>query len=170
MRLSRPLSSYVRITQLFSPTVHYGLDLSAYVGTPVYATVDGIAYGRFDATGFGRYVRIETPEVKVYSAHLDTIIVGEGQPVKRGAIIGYSGNTGNSTGPHLHLEVRVMPITLRTERRPWPLIDWESAPKSRASPRAPGHACILSALDRRVVPMLHPGCVASPDMPSINSQ
>lgn len=162
MRLSRPLSSYVRITQLFSPTVHYGLDLSAYVGTPVYATVDGIAYGRFDATGFGRYVRIETPEVKVYSAHLDTIIVGEGQPVKRGAIIGYSGNTGNSTGPHLHLEVRRnagSPFKYGAID-PWPLIDWESAPKSRRITGVHlGNACILSALDRRVVSMLHPGCV-----------
>ena len=129
MRLSRPLSSYVRITQRFNPSRHFGLDLSAYTGTPVYATVNGIAYGRVETRGFGRYVRIETPEAKVYSAHLDRYTVGDGQVVKRGQIIGYSGSTGNSTGPHLHLEVRRNAGSPFRHNAidPWPLIDWDPA-------------------------------------------
>lgn len=162
MRLGRPIKSYVRITQRFSPPEHFGLDLSAYVGTPVYATVDGVAFGRVQDGGFGRYVRIETPEAKFYSAHLDTIVIGEGQPVKRGAIIGYSGSTGNSTGPHLHVEVRRnagSPFTYGAID-PWPLIDWDGASaKRRIAGVHLGSGCILSATDRRVISMLHPGCV-----------
>jgi hypothetical protein len=162
MRLGRPIKSYVRITSVFSPPDHFGLDLSAYVGTPVYALADGIAYGRVQEGGFGRYVRIETPEAKFYSAHLDTIVVGEGQPVKRGAIIGYSGNTGNSTGPHLHVEVRRNASSAFANGAidPWPLIDWDAASATR---RIMGvhlaSGCVLSATDRRVIAMLHPGCV-----------
>ncbi|MFO7695613.1 MAG: M23 family metallopeptidase [Anaerolineae bacterium] len=162
MRLGRPIKSYVRITQRFSPPVHFGLDLSAYVGTPVYAVTDGVAFGRVQDGGFGRYVRIETPEAKFYSAHLDTIIIGEGQPVKRGAIIGYSGSTGNSTGPHLHVEVRRnagSPYTYGAID-PWPLIDWDAASaRRRVTGVHLGNGCVLSATDRRVISMLHPGCV-----------
>jgi hypothetical protein len=162
MRLGRPIKSYVRITSVFSPPDHFGLDLSAYVGTPVYALADGIAYGRVQEGGFGRYVRIETPEAKFYSAHLDTIVVGEGQPVKRGAIIGYSGNTGNSTGPHLHVEVRRNASSAFANGAidPWPLIDWDAASATRRIMGVHlGSGCVLSATDRRVIAMLHPGCV-----------
>ncbi|MGI6368231.1 MAG: M23 family metallopeptidase [Anaerolineae bacterium] len=162
MRLSRPLSSYVRITQRFNPSRHFGLDLSAYTGTPVYATVNGIAYGRVETRGFGRYVRIETPEAKVYSAHLDRYTVGDGQVVKRGQIIGYSGSTGNSTGPHLHLEVRRNAGSPFRHNAidPWPLIDWDPAPANRRIVGLHlGNGCVLSGHDRRVITALKPGCV-----------
>lgn len=162
MRLGRPLKSYVRITQRFSPTSHYGLDLSAYTGTPVYAAVDGVAYAANQPEGFGRYVRIETPEAKVYAAHLDSFAIGSGQAVRRGQIIGFSGNTGNSTGPHLHFEVR---RNAGSPYRygaidPWPLIDWDPAPAGRRIVGVHlGNSCPLSQGDRAVIERLHPGCV-----------
>jgi hypothetical protein len=173
MRLGQPIKSYVRITSVFGPPDHFGLDLSAYVGTPVYALADGVAYGRVQEGGFGRYVRIETPEAKFYSAHLDTIVVGEGQPVKRGAIIGYSGNTGNSTGPHLHVEVRrnAGSAFVNGAIDPWPLIDWDAVPTTRRIVGVHlGNGCVLSATDRRVIAMLHPGCVVLRPNYALDSQ
>jgi hypothetical protein len=162
MRLGRPIKSYVRITQLFSPTAHYGLDLSAYTGTPVYAAVDGVAYAADQPEGFGRYVRIETAAYKVYAAHLDSIAISSGQTVRCGQIIGYSGSTGNSTGPHLHVEVR---RNAGSPYRygaidPWPLIDWDPAPAGRRVVGVHlGNGCPMSQGDRRVIELLHPGCV-----------
>ena len=86
MRLSRPIEKYIRISQQFLGPAHRGLDLSAYVGTPVYAPVDGIAYVRTDTAssgGFGRYVRVETEGHKVYLAHLDAWRVRDGATVRR---------------------------------------------------------------------------------------
>jgi len=54
MRLSRPIESYVRISWQFLGAGHRGLDLSAYVGTPVYAPVEGVAYVRTDTASGGR--------------------------------------------------------------------------------------------------------------------
>ncbi len=88
--------------------MHYGMDFSAEIGTPIYATGDGIVK-RADsrASGFGKHIRIDHGYgyTTVY-AHLSEYNVRVGQKVKRGEIIGYIGNTGRSRGPHLHYEVR----------------------------------------------------------------
>jgi hypothetical protein len=105
-RLPIDLANVVRITQAWDPPRHYGKDYSCLVGTPVRAATDGIASPREESGGFGRYVRIETPGEYVYTAHLSEWRVTEGQRVTAGQVIGLSGNTGESTGPHLHFEVR----------------------------------------------------------------
>ena len=77
-------------------------------GTPIRAARDGVVgLVRKDTTGYGVHVRInhDAGYVTIY-AHLREYIVAQGQPVEAGEIIGYSDNTGNSTGPHLHFEVR----------------------------------------------------------------
>lgn len=85
---------------------HLGVDLAADIETPVYATADGIVYSVERDCGLGRVVKIDHQYgyLTVYG-HLSQIRVTAGQSVKRGEFIGTVGNTGLTTGPHLHYEV-----------------------------------------------------------------
>lgn len=88
--------------------MHSGMDMAAPVGTPVYATGDGIVRRARVAGGYGNLVEIEHGfEYQSRFAHMSRILVGEGQFVRRGTMIGLVGSTGRSTGPHLHYEVRI---------------------------------------------------------------
>ncbi len=86
---------------------HEGLDFSAPIGTPIYATGDGtVEKVKRSRRGYGNHVIINHGfGYKTLYAHMSKIIVKPGQKVKRGQIIGYVGNTGKSTAPHLHYEV-----------------------------------------------------------------
>ena len=85
---------------------HNGLDLTAETGTPVYATGDGIVTTAEHRGGYGKAVFINHGYgFETRYAHLSKFKVSEGQKVKRGTVIGLVGNTGTSTGPHLHYEV-----------------------------------------------------------------
>lgn len=89
--------------------MHYGMDFSSEIGTPVYATGNGIVK-RADSrsSGFGKHIRIDHGYgYRTLYAHLSEYNVKVGQKVKRGEIIGYVGNTGRSRGPHLHYEVHL---------------------------------------------------------------
>lgn len=89
------------------PKMHYGMDFTADIGTPVYATGDGvITRADSKASGFGRHIRINHgyDYLTIY-AHLNAYNIKVGQKVKRGEIIGFVGNSGRSRGPHLHYEV-----------------------------------------------------------------
>lgn len=86
---------------------HEGMDFSADVGTPVYATGDGVVKTAGWESGYGNSIVIDHGYNYVTRfAHLSKILVKPGQTVKRGDLIGNVGNTGKSTGPHLHYEVR----------------------------------------------------------------
>ncbi len=89
---------------------HPGVDLRAPVGTPIYAPADGVVeFAGYNATnGFGYVVIIEHNfGFKSRFAHMSRKdVVKEGEFIKKGTLIGYSGNTGLSTGPHLHYEIR----------------------------------------------------------------
>ncbi|MBF25337.1 MAG: peptidase M23 [Flavobacteriales bacterium] len=89
---------------------HYGMDFSAPIGTPVYATGDGtiekIKRSR-SKKDYGNYILINHGyDYQSFYAHLDKVLVSKGKKVKRGDLIGHVGNTGKSTAPHLHYEVR----------------------------------------------------------------
>ena len=86
---------------------HSGLDFSAAIGTPIYATGDGIVEQADNlAQGYGNHVVINHNfGYKTLYGHMSRIAAKRGQKVKRGDIIGYVGSTGVSTGPHLHYEV-----------------------------------------------------------------
>lgn len=88
---------------------HEGMDFTAIVGTEVYATGDGVIESTSrEFTGYGNSIRISHGfGYETLYAHLNAFNVKEGQVVKRGDIIGYVGNTGKSTGPHLHYEVHI---------------------------------------------------------------
>lgn len=87
--------------------MHYGVDFSAPKGTPIYATANGtISKTTFSRGGFGYYVKIDHGfGYETLYGHMSEYIVKAGQKIKRGEVIGYVGNTGKSTAPHLHYEV-----------------------------------------------------------------
>jgi murein DD-endopeptidase MepM/ murein hydrolase activator NlpD len=87
--------------------MHTGCDFSAPRGTPIYATGDGVVKTvRTNFGGYGKEVEIDHGYGYVTKyAHMDGFAVKKGQKVKRGELIGYVGNTGASTAPHLHYEV-----------------------------------------------------------------
>ena len=87
--------------------MHYGLDFSIKVGTPIYATADGKAViVKTSFGGFGKHIYLDHGNgYKTVYAHLDKFNIKRGQKVKRGELIAYSGNSGRSTAPHLHYEV-----------------------------------------------------------------
>ncbi len=89
------------------PAFHTGIDLVSYPGTPVKSTADGKVIYAGRHSGYGKVVVIRHGYgYSTLYGHLKKITVRAGQKVKRGQIIGYLGNTGRSTGPHLHYEVR----------------------------------------------------------------
>ena len=88
--------------------MHYGTDFAGPVGTPIYATADGVITHAGWSSGYGRLIKIQHEfGIETRYGHLNAIRVQEGQRVSRGDRIGDMGNSGRSTGPHLHYEVRV---------------------------------------------------------------
>lgn len=103
---TRPLSAYTWM-QGFSLGGHEGVDLAADIGNPVYAAGGGtVAFAGSNDTGYGNLVVIAHGPVFTLYGHLNSYSVRCGQSVTAGQQIGTSGNTGNSSGPHLHFEMR----------------------------------------------------------------
>ncbi len=97
------------------PTRHFhsGIDLAAASKTPVRSATDGFALVRRERGGYGLHVVIvRDGELATLYGHLDYPLVGAGERVQAGQVIGLMGSTGNSTGPHLHFEVRVRGLPL----------------------------------------------------------
>ena len=112
--LSWPLSS-ILITSPYGSrwgSIHYGVDFRAAVGTPVFAMASGVVEGTGDTdisckgASFGKWVFIKYNNgLSSTFGHLSVISAKKGQVVKGGDVVGLSGNTGSSTGPHLHVAV-----------------------------------------------------------------
>jgi murein DD-endopeptidase MepM/ murein hydrolase activator NlpD len=131
--LQWPIAGTIRVTQYFGDTPyaevhaalysghgHDGLDIAAPIGTPVHAALTGVilATGNTDATkgcqggSFGKWVMIKHDNgLNTMYAHLSQIGVTPGQQVNTGDVIGFSGETGYATGPHLHFGVYVSAVT-----------------------------------------------------------
>lgn len=110
--LSRPtkggyLSSY--FGEVRGKSIHKGIDIAKNLGESVNASLEGkVIKAGYNNGGYGNLIVIEHENnIKTYYAHLDKIYVNVGDMVKTDDIIGAIGNTGNSTGPHLHFELRV---------------------------------------------------------------
>ena len=89
------------------PTFHHGIDFAVKTGTPIYATGNGIIEDARWRSGFGNYITINHANgYKTRYAHLSKINIYKNDTVQIGDIIGFSGSTGISTGPHLHYEMR----------------------------------------------------------------
>lgn len=103
---------------------HRGIDFRAPMRTPVYTTADGVVkyVQNNDRGGFGKVIMImHNYGFETIYAHLDVSKVKVGDVVKKGQIIGLSGNSGISTGPHLHYEVKYATKILN----PWSFVTWD---------------------------------------------
>ena len=127
MRVNRPVRADIKISSKYGKRIdpvtkvegamHYGVDFATPVGTPVVAAVDGKIFkagwqDESDKTkGFGLRVFqtavLDGKHYQLFYGHLSEISVEEGQEITAGTRVGVSGNTGKSSGPHLHFEVRV---------------------------------------------------------------
>lgn len=102
---------------------HTGIDYGVPIGTPVYAPADGVAdfAGSGYNGGYGIMVKLEHSfGFKTFYAHLNKIVIKKGDFVRKGQLIAYTGNTGRSTGPHLHYEIRYLGRDLDPE----PFTQW----------------------------------------------
>lgn len=111
--MRKPFEGEFPVTQRFGekitdPAGHTGIDYALYLGTPVLAAMDGtVSLTASLSTGYGSHVIIDHGHgLQTVYAHLSHISVCIGETVREGQVIGRSGNTGNSTGPHLHFEIR----------------------------------------------------------------
>lgn len=106
-RISSPYG--LRIHPIFKiKKFHTGVDITANIGDPVYATASGIVEQARRRIGYGNIVSIRHKNnYNSRYAHLSELLVNEGDTVKCGQLIGKVGSTGYSTGPHLHYEIRL---------------------------------------------------------------
>ena len=98
--------------------MHYGVDLKASVGDTVYAAFSGkVRLTKFERNGYGFFVVVRHDNgMETVYGHLSKFLVKPNQYVKAGQPIALSGNTGRSTGPHLHFETRYMGIAINPEK------------------------------------------------------
>jgi len=98
--------------------MHRGVDLKASVGDTVYAAFSGkVRLAKFERNGYGFYVVVRHDNgLETVYGHLSKFLVKPNQFVKAGTPIALSGNTGRSTGPHLHFETRFMGIDINPEK------------------------------------------------------
>ena len=99
-------TAFGKVGKQWSSGKHTGVDFAVPVGTPVLAVADGKVVNANWGKAYGNQVIITAPKGYVIYAHLNAVRVKPGATVKAGQLIGESGNSGNSTGPHLHLEYR----------------------------------------------------------------
>jgi murein DD-endopeptidase MepM/ murein hydrolase activator NlpD len=111
----RPIKNMYNVTSGFGMRIHpilkiyrkhTGVDITAPRGTPIYATADGVVSREQVSAGYGIHILINHGySYQTLYGHLSKKVVKPGQKIKRGELIGYVGNTGQSMGPHLHYEV-----------------------------------------------------------------
>ena len=103
--------------------LHRGLDMKAKMNTPVYATADGIVEwaGFHKRSGFGKLIILQhNYGFRAYFGHLNKIVIKSGKFVKKGDLIAYTGNSGMSSGPHLHYEIRFIQRAVN----PYEFVKW----------------------------------------------
>jgi murein DD-endopeptidase MepM/ murein hydrolase activator NlpD len=141
-----PIDNYYQITQKFGENPdwyplthgHNGLDFGIPEGTPVKSTFAGlVVFAGLDPatqaspkTGYGLHVRVQGPQYLAIYAHLSILQTQRDDQVGEGQVIGLSGNTGFSTGPHLHFELRTA-SSVATCIDPLPLLDKAEKPNRK---------------------------------------
>lgn len=88
------------------PKNHTGTDIAAIKGTKIVSATDGTVIFKSSKGDFGNHLKIQVNDVIVLYAHCNKLYVNEGDVIKQGQEIGEVGSTGNTTGPHLHFEIR----------------------------------------------------------------
>lgn len=108
------------ITSKFGPRkyrYHYGTDIKVQIGDTILSSWEGqVRIVRYDPAGYGNFVVVRHPNgLETVYAHLSRVFVEENEHIVAGEVIGLGGNTGRSTGPHLHYEIRYLGNALNTE-------------------------------------------------------
>lgn len=88
------------------PKNHTGTDIAAITGTKIISATDGTVIFKSSKGDYGNHIKIQINDVIILYAHCNKIYVNEGDSIKQGQEIGEVGSTGNTTGPHLHFEIR----------------------------------------------------------------
>lgn len=102
------ISSRYGVSSRIRRSNHTGLDIAATTGTPIKVMADGVVINASYSGSYGKLVKVEHGNgVETWYAHTSKMYVKKGQEVKAGDVIAEVGSTGNSTGPHLHLEIRI---------------------------------------------------------------
>lgn len=102
------ISSRYGVSSRIRRSNHTGLDIAATTGTPIKVMADGVVTNASYSGSYGKLVKVEHGNgVETWYAHTSKMYVKKGQEVKAGDVIAEVGSTGNSTGPHLHLEIRI---------------------------------------------------------------
>ena len=98
------------------PKDHTGTDIAAITGTKIKSTTEGEVVLVSEEGDYGKHLKVQIGEVSIIYAHCNNIYVKQGDKVTQGQEIAEVGSTGNSTGPHLHFEVRVHERTVDPQR------------------------------------------------------
>ena len=89
------------------PKNHTGIDIAANMGVKIKSATDGEVVLASDEGDYGKHLKIQIGEVSIIYAHCNALYVKQGDKVFQGQEIAEVGSTGNSTGPHLHFEIRI---------------------------------------------------------------
>ncbi len=97
------------------PKNHTGTDIAASLGTKIYASTEGEVVLASEEGDYGKHLKIQIGEVSIIYAHCNKLYVNQGDYIKQGQEIAEVGSTGNSTGPHLHFEIRYQERTVNAQ-------------------------------------------------------
>ncbi len=98
------------------PKNHTGTDIAATTGTKIKSATDGQVVLASEEGDYGKHIKIQIGEVSIIYAHCNALYVKEGDIVTQGQEIAEVGSTGNSTGPHLHFEIRISERTVDPQK------------------------------------------------------
>lgn len=103
-------------TTAIVPTNHTGIDIAASLGTKIIASTGGEVVLASEEGDYGKHLKIQIGEVSIIYAHCNSLYVKQGDQITQGQEIAEVGSTGNSTGPHLHFEIRISERTIDPEK------------------------------------------------------
>lgn len=106
IRVSSPFSANRYHPILKKNRPHWGIDYACVTGTKIYSTADGVILIAKKSSSYGYYIVVKHGDYTTTYAHLSKLSVSKGDKIKKNKLIGLSGNTGISTGAHLHYEIR----------------------------------------------------------------
>lgn len=98
------------------PKNHTGVDIAADTGTKIIASTGGEVILSSEEGDYGKHIKIKIGEVSIIYAHCNSLYVKQGDIITQGQEIAEVGSTGNSTGPHLHFEIRISERTIDPEK------------------------------------------------------
>lgn len=103
-------------TTITVPKNHTGVDIAANMGTKIKSATSGEVVLASEEGDYGKHLKIQIGEVSIIYAHCNNLYVKQGDKIEQGQEIAEVGSTGNSTGPHLHFEIRISERTINPEK------------------------------------------------------